>query len=198
MEGDRLETAIVKNHISRGLPTRLDVTPMPSSMMLGAPREVAMSKPFHGQKTETQVFDVFGVHIRIMLPTDAADGSLSIFEDHNEPGAGPPLHAHHDADEIFTVVSGAYKFICGETVIDGGAGDVVLVPRGTPHTFLNSGAGPGHLIVTMRPGGFEGFFKAVADANLQLPRDMSAIAELAKQYHLEFLGPNPLVICRAV
>jgi hypothetical protein len=49
------------------------------------------------------------------------------------------------------------------------------------------------LIVTMRPGGFEGFFKAVADANLEVPRDMAAIAELAKRYQLEFLGPNPLV-----
>jgi hypothetical protein len=48
--------------------------------------------------------------------------------------------------------------------------------------------------VTMRPGGFEGFFNAVADAKLEAPRDMSAIAELAKRYHLEFLGPNPLAI----
>ena len=153
-----------------------------------------MSESFHGLKSETQVFDVFGVHIRIMVPADATDGALSIFEDHNEPGAGPPLHVHHDADEIFTVVSGAYKFICGESVIEAGAGDVVLVPRGSSHTFLNSGSGPGHLIVTMRPGGFEGFFKAVADANLQVPDDMAAIAELAQRYHLEFLGPNPLAM----
>jgi hypothetical protein len=45
----------------------------------------------------------------------------------------------------------------------------------------------------MRPGGFEGFFKAVADAKLEVPRDMAAIAEIAQRYHLEFLGPNPLV-----
>jgi mannose-6-phosphate isomerase-like protein (cupin superfamily) len=153
-----------------------------------------MSRAFHGRSSETQVLDVFGVHIRIMLPADAADGGLSIFEDHNEPGAGPPLHVHHDADEIFTVVSGDYKFICGESIIEAGAGDVVLVPRETPHTFFNSGAGPGHLLVTMRPGGFEGFFKAVAAANLAVPRDMAAIAELAKRYQLEFLGPNPLAM----
>jgi mannose-6-phosphate isomerase-like protein (cupin superfamily) len=151
-----------------------------------------MSKLFHGTKTNTQVLDVFGVHIRIMMPSDATDGALSIFEDHNEPGAGPPLHVHYDADEIFAVVSGQYKFICGDSVIEAGAGDVVLVPRGAPHTFLNSGPGPGRLIVTMRPGGFERYFKAVADAKLEVPRDMAAIAELAKQYHLEFLGPNPL------
>jgi hypothetical protein len=49
--------------------------------------EIAMSELFHGPKTATQVLDVFGVHIRIMVPADATDGALSIFEDHNEPGA---------------------------------------------------------------------------------------------------------------
>ena len=152
-----------------------------------------MSEPFHGHKSKSEVLNAFGFNIRIMLPAAVTNGALSMFEEHNEPGAGPPLHVHHDADEIFTIVSGAYKFICGGTVIEGRAGDVVLVPRGTPHTFLNSGAGPGHFIVTMRPGGFEGFFKAVADAKLEVPRDMSAIAEIGHRYHLEFLGPNQMV-----
>ena len=44
----------------------------------------------------------------------------------------------------------------------------------------------------MRPGGFEGFFRAVADAKLDVPRNMAAIAEIARKFHLEFLGPNPL------
>jgi hypothetical protein len=44
----------------------------------------------------------------------------------------------------------------------------------------------------MRPGGFEGFFRAVTDAKLEVPRDMSEIAAIARRYHLEFLGPNPL------
>jgi oxalate decarboxylase/phosphoglucose isomerase-like protein (cupin superfamily) len=117
----------------------------------------------------------------------------SASSDHNNPGAGPPLHVHHDADEIFTVVSGTYKFICEGRIIEAAAGDVVLVPCGAPHTFLNAGTRPGHLIVTMRPGGFDGFFKALADANLEAPRDMAAIAEIAERYHLNFLGPNPLV-----
>lgn len=69
--------------------------------------------------------------------------------------------------------------------------EVPSVPRGAPHTFLNSGSGPGHCIVTMRPGGFEGFFKAVADANLEVPRDMAAIAEIGQRNSLEFVGPNP-------
>ena len=152
----------------------------------------AMSEPFHGRSSETEVLDLFGVQIRILMPATATGGELSVFEDHNDPGAGPPFHVHHDADEIFVIVSGSYKFVCGENVIKASAGDVVLVPRGAPHTFLNCGTGRGHLLVTMRPGGFEGFFRAVADAKLDVPRDMAAIAEIARKFHLEFLGPNPL------
>jgi mannose-6-phosphate isomerase-like protein (cupin superfamily) len=150
------------------------------------------SGAFHGRSSETEALDVFNVHIRILMPASVTDGALSIFEDHNGPGAGPPLHVHHDADEIFNVVAGSYRFVCNESVITAGVGDIVLVPRGAQHTFLNCGSGPGHLIVTMRPGGFEGFFRAVADAKLDVPRDMPEIAELARRFHLEFLGPNPL------
>jgi hypothetical protein len=45
----------------------------------------------------------------------------------------------------------------------------------------------------LRPGGFEGF-RTVADATLEVPRDTSAFAEIARRYHLEFLDPNPLVV----
>lgn len=152
----------------------------------------AASEPFHGRSAETEVLDVFGVHIRILMPVSVMDGALSIFEDHNDPGAGPPLHVHHDADEIFAVIAGSYRFICNQKVINAGAGDIVRVPRGAPHTFLNCGTGPGHLLVTMRPGGFEGFFRTVAEAKLEVPRAMSAVAEIASRYHLELLGPNPL------
>ncbi len=48
------------------------------------------------------------------------------------------------------------------------------------------------MIVTMRPGGFEDFFRAVAEAGQQVPDDMPAIVDLAARCKLEFLCPNPL------
>ncbi|MGE5266838.1 MAG: cupin domain-containing protein, partial [Deltaproteobacteria bacterium] len=95
------------------------------------------SSAFHGPLSETEVLDVFGVHIRVLMPAGVTGGALSMFEDHNDPGAGPPLHVHHDADEIFAVVTGSYRFMCNQNVMTASAGDVVLVPRGAPHTFLN-------------------------------------------------------------
>ena len=152
-----------------------------------------MTEPFHRRFDEATPLDLFGVQIRVLMPKAALDGALSMFEDRNEPGAGPPLHVHRDAEEIFAILAGHYRFQCGDEVLDASPGDVVVVPRGMPHTYLNTGEGTGRLLVTMRPGGFEGFFEEVAAAALTVPDDIGAIAEIGARYGIEFLGPNPLV-----
>jgi mannose-6-phosphate isomerase-like protein (cupin superfamily) len=56
------------------------------------------------------------------------------------PGGGPSLH-RHDYDEVFVVQEGEATMTAGERQIVVGAGDVVVVPAGQPHAFVNSGAG---------------------------------------------------------
>ena len=56
------------------------------------------------------------------------------------PGGGPKLHKH-PYEEVFVVQEGAATFTAGEKVIEAGAGQVVVVPAGVPHKFVNSGAG---------------------------------------------------------
>jgi mannose-6-phosphate isomerase-like protein (cupin superfamily) len=60
--------------------------------------------------------------IRILLPNTVMQDGLSMFEDRNEPGAGPPLHVHHDAEEVFQVLDGDYQSQCGEEAIEAGCG----------------------------------------------------------------------------
>lgn len=151
-----------------------------------------MTRPFHCRFDEVAPLALFGIEIRVLLPAGALDGALSMFEDRNAPGAGPPLHVHHDAEEVFHILAGDYRLKCGDRVIEAGPGDVVMVPRGTPHTYLNVGTGEGRLLVTMRPGGFEGFFREVAAAGLDAPADVEEIARIGARHGIEFLGPNPL------
>lgn len=151
-----------------------------------------MVRPYHQRFTDVAPIDVLGVQIRVLMPASAMNGEMSVFEDRNEPGVGPPLHIHHDAEEVFHILDGRYRFRCGDATLEGSPGDTLVVPRGTPHTYLNIGAGTGRLLATMRPGGFEAFFEAVSAAKLQAPADMAAILEIAARHHLEFLGPNPL------
>ncbi len=57
------------------------------------------------------------------------------------PGAGPKLHKHPYA-EVFVLLEGRATFTAGDDVIEAGGGQIVVVPAGIPHTFVNSGTGP--------------------------------------------------------
>lgn len=58
------------------------------------------------------------------------------------------------------------------------------MPRGSVHRFQNIGASLGRLMVVMTPGGFEGFFPAVAqepDANPE------RICQIGEQFNIRFV-----------
>ena len=66
---------------------------------------------------------------------DIEEGSMTIKVTLN-PGHGMNYHSHALRDEIWTVISGR-----GRTIVDGversvGAGDVIQMPAGVPHTIL--------------------------------------------------------------
>lgn len=51
--------------------------------------------------------------------------------------SGPPQHRHARHDEGFYIISGSVRFTVGDTAHDAGAGTLVVVPPGAPHTFAN-------------------------------------------------------------
>jgi mannose-6-phosphate isomerase-like protein (cupin superfamily) len=57
------------------------------------------------------------------------------------PGRGPSLHRHQYA-EVFIVQEGRATFRVNDDEVEIGAGQVVVVPGGVPHGFVNSGDGP--------------------------------------------------------
>ncbi len=57
------------------------------------------------------------------------------------PGQGPPLH-RHPYEEVFVIYEGQATYTVGDTTLEARAGQVVLVPAGMPHKFINSGEGP--------------------------------------------------------
>jgi mannose-6-phosphate isomerase-like protein (cupin superfamily) len=68
------------------------------------------------------------------------DAGVSFIVIDAPPGSGPKLHKH-PYEEVFVVQEGAVTFTAGEDVIEASAGQVVVVPAGVPHKFVNSGAG---------------------------------------------------------
>jgi mannose-6-phosphate isomerase-like protein (cupin superfamily) len=57
------------------------------------------------------------------------------------PGRRPDLH-RHDYDEIIIVQDGRATCVAGDEQRDMKAGDIIVIPAGTPHRFVNSGHTP--------------------------------------------------------
>lgn len=122
---------------------------------------------------------------QIALRVDSRDtaGRFAIGEGLIEPMAGPPLHIHHDADEVIYVLDGAVDFQCGDRRIQAGRGGFMVIPKGTPHGFRNFGPAPARLLGLFLPGGFEQMFVAMHG---RPPEDFP---QVAAEFALEVVGP---------
>jgi mannose-6-phosphate isomerase-like protein (cupin superfamily) len=56
------------------------------------------------------------------------------------PGGGPRLH-RHPYEEVFVIQEGTATFTAGDDTIEANGGQVVIVPGGVPHKFVNTGEG---------------------------------------------------------
>ena len=73
-------------------------------------------------------------------------------DDGSRPGlpiAG--LHLHRSDDEAWYVLDGRLGFRVGDGEVEAGPGEVVLVPRGTPHSFWNGLSEPTRYLIVMPP-----------------------------------------------
>ena len=58
------------------------------------------------------------------------------------PGGGPRLHTHPYAESVRHAARAARLFTVGDAKIEASAGQILIVPAGTPHKFENLGPGP--------------------------------------------------------
>jgi mannose-6-phosphate isomerase-like protein (cupin superfamily) len=68
------------------------------------------------------------------------DASVSFIVIDAPPASGPKLHTH-PYEEVFLVQEGSVTFTAGDEVIEARGGEVVVVPAGVAHKFVNSGTG---------------------------------------------------------
>jgi len=94
----------------------------------------------------------------ITVKPTAGDGAVaSAVEIWEREGSGPPKHVHAEHDEIWYVLQGQFRFALGDDEFIASAGDVVVGPRGVPHTFCARTA-DARMLDIHSPGGFERFF----------------------------------------
>lgn len=121
------------------------------------------------------------------LTPDETGGVMALWEEEIPEGVGPPLHAHHDAQELFVVLEGNVRFRCSGRDVDVGPGATVLIPQRAEHTFKGLGPGTARVLVQLVPGRGIGFFRDTE--GLSPETDMDAIRKIARKYDLEFVGP---------
>jgi mannose-6-phosphate isomerase-like protein (cupin superfamily) len=114
-------------------------------------------------------------------------GAFTIVEARVLPLSGPPMHIHKERDEIFEVLTGVFRFQCGDDVFDISAGRTVVVPRGVPHAWVNLGAHPARLLFSFVPGGIDDLFEQIGKTP---PDQWAALAAL----HDSFITGPPIVI----
>lgn len=60
-----------------------------------------------------------------------------------------PLHLHVECDEAWVVLEGTLTVLVGDQEETAEAGDAILVPRGTAHTYWNPGPEPCRYLLVM-------------------------------------------------
>jgi quercetin dioxygenase-like cupin family protein len=66
------------------------------------------------------------------------DANVSFFLIDSSQGGGPGLHTHPYA-EVFVIQDGEVTFTVGDATIEARAGQILVVPAGVPHKYVNSG-----------------------------------------------------------
>jgi len=123
------------------------------------------------------------------LPPDASGGAFCFIETINAPGAGPPRHRHPEA-EVFRVLEGRYLYEVDGRRFFAEAGDVVSIPGGAAHGFVNVTEAPARQYILMAPAlDAATFFTELAGTMRDGIPDRAALNAFGAKWQVEFLGP---------
>jgi quercetin dioxygenase-like cupin family protein len=142
-----------------------------------------------GQEQPVLKIPAIGLELTVKLPPAAAGKELTILETINAPGFGPPLHRHHET-EVFRVLKGRYLYEVNGRRFEVGEGEVVSVPGGDAHAFVNITDEPAGQLVMMLPGmDAQRFFFDLGETFAKGRPDMATLNAFGQPWGVEFLGP---------
>ena len=124
-----------------------------------------------------------------------AEPGSSLVETEALQGNMPPLHVHHDEDEVFYVLDGRITLLTGDGRIELGPGEAALAPRGLPHVYRVESERARWLVST-NSGGFAAFIEETsvpAETDGFAPPERmpspDVLTEAAGRQGIEILGP---------
>jgi mannose-6-phosphate isomerase-like protein (cupin superfamily) len=132
--------------------------------------------------------------------SEDTSGAFTLVEALTPPGGGPLPHIHHREDKTFYVLEGELEFMVEDDILKVvSAGSWLVVPKGTLHTYKNTGTRPARYLGVLTPGGIERFFEEVSvpamDRTSPPPfeqEDLDRLLASAPKYGLEIRLPSGL------
>jgi quercetin dioxygenase-like cupin family protein len=140
---------------------------------------------------EGKTFTIGNSATIIKLSSEKTGGQYEIIESTAPPGFATPPHVHQRMDQSFYVLEGEIDFQLGDRTLTGGPGTFDFVPRGTPHTFGNSGSAWGKLLQIQSGHGLERMFEELAEAfPAGTPLDRQRMGEIMVRYDQRPVQPS--------
>jgi mannose-6-phosphate isomerase-like protein (cupin superfamily) len=147
-------------------------------------------QPRHFPAGEGQSYKLGRMTMTFKTTADQDWSAYTVCEAIEPPESGAGYHRHATYDETFIICEGRYDFRLDGELLKLSPGDVVFVPRGTPHGFVSTGPEVGRQIIISSPGGiFDAMIAEVTMLDTGTPtRPGSGEARaIATKYGLEFL-----------
>jgi quercetin dioxygenase-like cupin family protein len=161
---------------------------------------IRSSLPLAKAAQESEALWFFGQLATILVAGEDSGEQFALVEITGPRGACPPWHVQPDDDETFYVLEGDMTFWAGDQeqpVRRAGAGDVVSIPRGTPHSF-HIDSETARYLTFHTPAGHERFYRDAAEPARErvLPPptapDIARVQAAGRRHGVEFLGPPPV------
>jgi quercetin dioxygenase-like cupin family protein len=139
---------------------------------------------------------VVGDLYTILASGDDTGGAYALIRGEVPAGGGPPPHTHRREDEAFYVLEGELTFQADGRAIPAKAGAWVTLPRGSRHTFKNTGATTARVLILVTPSSLEKFFaevgrKAAGEPSAEVTAaDIEKLLTVAPKYGMEIYLPE--------
>jgi uncharacterized RmlC-like cupin family protein len=105
--------------------------------------------------------DTLKISMNIIFNKKVNGGNISIIEQHIPYTAGVALNLCNNHDKVVYIVEGSFRFFAGGRYYNAVKGASLFIPRGILHGYKNEAPQTGSVLVTLTPGGTDGFLNSI-------------------------------------
>lgn len=134
------------------------------------------------------------IEVRFLLESAQTAGALTMFDFLVPAGARVPVpHSHEAFDETIYGLAGALTWTLDGNQMRVGPGEILFIPRGHVHHFVNAGAEDARQLSAITPGLLgPDYFREIGEVvNAGGPPNIERIVEVMRRHGLRPVAPKP-------